>query len=106
MAKKSTRTVPKMVLSIIGEGTPDVEALCNNKIFSKAVYFEAVEGIRDAIKNKAKTAILFELGKSEYYVELDKTEWKQALQSCMNIYIEKELYEQCNDIKILIDKIK
>jgi hypothetical protein len=106
MAKKSTRTVPKMVLSIIGEGTPDAKALCDNEIFSRAVYVEAVEGIKDAIKNRAKTAILFELGKSEYYVELDKTEWKQALQSCMDMYIEKELYERCSDIKILIDKIK
>jgi hypothetical protein len=106
MAKKSTRKVPTMVLSIIGDGTPDVKALCNNEIFSKAVYSEAVEGIKDAIKNKSKTAILFELNKSEYYVELDKSEWKQALQSCMDIFIEKELYERCSEIKILIDKIK
>ena len=106
MAKKLTRKIPTMVLSVIGEGKPDVEALCNNKIFSRAVYSEAVEGIKDAIKNRAKTAILFELGKSEYYVELDKTEWKQALQTCMDRYVEKELYETCAEIKILIDKIK
>ena len=106
MAKKSTRKIPTMVLSVMGEGKPDVEALCNNEVFSKAVYVEAVEGIRDAIKNRAKTAILFELGKSEYYVELDKSEWKQALQSCMDMFIEKELYERCSEIKILIDKIK
>jgi hypothetical protein len=104
MAKKSTRKIPTMVLSTIGEGTPDVDTLCNNEIFSKAVYIEAVESIKDAIKNKSKTAILFELGKSEYYVELDKSEWKQALQSCLDRYIEKELYEACTEIKTLIDK--
>ena len=104
MAKKSTRKIPTIVLSTIGEGTPDVDTLCNNEIFSKTVYIEAVESIKDAIKNKSKTAILFELGKSEYYVELDKSEWKQALQSCLDRYIEKELYEACTEIKTLIDK--
>jgi hypothetical protein len=105
MAKKSTRKIPTMVLSVIGDGTPDVETLCSNEVFSKAVYIEAVESIKDAIKSESKTAILFELGKSEYYVELDKSEWKQSLQSCMDRYIEKELYEACAEIKILIDKI-
>lgn len=105
MAKKSTRKIPTMVLSVIGEGTPDVETLCSNEVFSKAVYIEAVESIKDAIKNKSKTAVLFELDKSEYYIELDKSEWKQSLQSCLDRYVEKELYEACIEIKTLIDKI-
>jgi uncharacterized protein YqgQ len=106
MAKKSTRKIPSMVITINGGGQADIDALCNNEIFSKAVYKEAIASIKDAIETKKKTAILFELDKSEYYVEIIKSEWKQALQSCIDKLIETEDYEMCIQIQDLIDKIK
>lgn len=106
MAKKSTRTIPKMMLSIKGEGKADIEALCNNEVFVRAVFKETVASIKDAIENKKKTAVLFELDKSEYYIEIIKTEWEQALQSCIDKLVETEDYEMCIQIKDLIDKIK
>ena len=105
MVKKSTRTIPTMMLSIKGEGKVDIEALRNNVVFIKAVYKETVAGIKDAIDTNKKTAVLFELDKSEYYIEIIKTEWKQALQSCIDKLIETEDYELCIHIKELIDKI-
>jgi hypothetical protein len=105
-AKKITRKVPSMVVSVIGDGRANIDSLCSNKIFSHAVYKETVEGIKDAIKNKKQTAILFELGKSEYYVEINKSDWKQALQSCIDKFIETEQYEKCSEIKALMLKIK
>ncbi len=95
-----------MLLTIHGGGKPDINALCNNEVFITAVYKETVEGIKDALKNKKKTAILFELDKSEHYIEIEKTQWKQALQSCMDKFIEKEEYLECVPIKELINKIK
>ena len=106
MAKKSTRKIPSMVITINGDGPADIESLCNNKIFAGAVYKEAIASIKDAINTKAKTAILFELEKSEYYIEINKSEWKQALQSCIDKLIETEDYELCSVIKELMDKIK
>jgi hypothetical protein len=106
MAKKSTRKIPSMVVTVNGGGQADIDALCNNETFSRAVYKETIAGIKDAINNKSKTAILFELAKSEYYVEISKSEWKQALQSCIDKLIETEDYEMCIQIKDLIDKIK
>jgi hypothetical protein len=105
MAKKSTRKIPSMVITINGGGQADIDALCNNEVFSRAVYKEAIASIKDAIENKKKTAILFELEKSEYYVEIIKPEWKQALQSCIDKLIETEDYEMCIQIQDLIDKI-
>lgn len=105
MAKKSTRKIPSMVININGGGQADIEALCNNNIFANAVYKEAIASIKDAITNKRKTAILFELDKSEYYVEISKSDWKQALQSCIDKLIETEDYEMCIQIQDLIDKI-
>ena len=106
MAKKSTRKIPSMVVTVNGSGPADIESLCSNKVFAGAVYKEAIAGIKDAIQTKSKTAILFELKKSEYYIELDKSDWKQALQSCIDKLIETEDYELCTLVKELIDKIK
>jgi hypothetical protein len=106
MAKKlSSRKIPSMVITVVGDGKANIESLCSNEIFTKAVFKEVVEGIRDAIKNKKSTAILFELEKSDNYLELDKKDWKQGLQICLDKFIEIEDYEKCADIKSLMDKI-
>lgn len=106
MAKKSNRQVPSMVITVKGEGETDIEALCENEVFANAVYIETIAGIKDAINTKSKTAILFQIAKSDYYLELDKSQWKQALQTCIDRLIEGEKYEECSKIKVLMDKIK
>ena len=106
MAKKSTRKVPSMVISVHGGGEANIDSLCNNEVFSKAVFKETYLGIKDAIDNKKKTAILFELEKSDYYIEIEKSDWKQALESCIDKFIETEQYEKCSEVKDLINKIK
>ena len=106
MAKKSNRQVPSMVVTIKGEGETDIEALCENEMFIKAVFIETIAGIKDAISTKSKTAILFQMAKSDYYLELDKSQWKQALQTYIDRLIEEEKYEECSKIKVLMDKIK
>jgi hypothetical protein len=52
MAKKSTRKIPSMVVTVNGGGQADIDALCNNETFSRAVYKETIAGITDAINNK------------------------------------------------------
>lgn len=106
MAKKSSRQIPSMLVTVRGEGQADIDALCENETFVKAVFTETIAGIRDAISNKNKTATLFQIAKSEYYLELDRSQWKQALQTCIDRLIEGEKYEECSKIKTLMDKIK
>jgi hypothetical protein len=106
MAKKTARKIPKMIVHTKGEGQADVEALSSNEVFSNAVFKEAFEGIKDAISTKSKTAVLFELGQSEYYIEIAKQDWEQALQSCIDKLVEDEKYEECIKIKDVIEKIK
>ena len=106
MAKKSSRQIPSMVVTVKGEGQADIEALCNNEVFVEAVFAETIAGIQDAISTRSKTAVLFQIAKSEYYLELDKSQWKQALQTCIDRFIEEEKYEDCSKIKVLMDKIK
>jgi hypothetical protein len=106
MAKKSNRQIPSMMVTVKGEGKADIEALCDNEVFIKAVFTETIAGIKDAINTKSKTAVLFQLEKSDYYLELDKNQWKQALQTCIDKHIEEEQYEECSKIKVLMNKIK
>lgn len=106
MAKKSNRQIPSMVITVKGEGETDIEALCENEVFVNAVFVETIAGIKDAIDTKSKTATLFQIAKSDYYLELDKSQWKQALQTCIDKLIEEEKYEDCSKIKVLMDKIK
>lgn len=106
MAKKSTRKIPSMVVTVNGGGEANIDSLCNNEVFSRAVYKETYLGIKDAIENKNKTAVLFELEKSDYFIEIEKPDWKQALQSCIDKFLETENYEECGKIKELMDKIK
>ena len=107
MAKKSSRTIPTVMFNINGKDKVDIDALCSNEVFTRAVFKETVNGIKDAIENRKKTAVLFELDKSEYFVEISKNDWKQALQSCIDRFISNgEKYEECIPIKELIDKIK
>lgn len=106
MAKKSTRQIPSMVVNVKGEGQTDIDALCENEVFVKAVFIETIAGIKEAINNKTKMATLFQLAKSDYFIELEKSQWKQALQTCIDKLIETEQYEECSKIKVLMDKIK
>jgi hypothetical protein len=106
MAKKETRRIPMMVLNIVGEGKADIDIICNNDTFVAAVYKETVESIKDALSRKKQTAVLFELNKSDYYIEISKDQWKQALQTCLDRLVVDERYEECSEIKIVMDKIK
>ena len=106
MAKRSNRQIPSMVVTIKGEGQADIDALCENEVFVNAVFVETIAGIKDAINTKSKTATLFQIAKSEYYLELERSQWKQALQTCIDRLIDEEKYEECSKIKVLMDKIK
>lgn len=67
-----------------------------------------VEGIKEAIESKKKTAQCFELGFTEeddfFEVELPLSEWPQALSACMSKYEEAERYDNVLDAYELLKK--
>jgi hypothetical protein len=77
MAKKPNRVPPSVVIDKAEEGGEiDLDLLIANKTFYQLVYKEAIDSISDAITSRSKTATLFELNKSEHYIEIDKPQWK------------------------------
>lgn len=101
--KKEVRRIPLMKVASNNKFTH--EHLLENNAFINAVYSETINGIEDAIKNNNKSAILFLLGNSDAHIEVNKVDWKIALESCIEHYAAVEQYELCVDIKELIDKL-
>jgi hypothetical protein len=92
-------------IAIVGKDI-DPSLLLENKKFVGLVYSETIEAIKDAFINKSKTAILFKVAYSEYQVEIGKSEWKKALEQCIEFYKKDELYEQCSEIVKLIKTLE
>ena len=67
---------------------------------------EAPEAIKDAFENKKTFATLFQVNHSEFYIDIPKPYWTAALEECIKYLIDEQRYEECKDIKKLIDSIK
>lgn len=42
---------------------------------------------------------------TEYSFSLERPQWKKALESCIRVYSEQELYEDCIEIKRLLESL-
>lgn len=62
--------------------------------------------IEYALENKSSYATLFEINESASFIQLHKRDWINALESCLKHHLEKENYEACSKINVLINKIK
>jgi hypothetical protein len=102
--KKSTRRVP--TVRVAGNMNYNHEHLLNSKEFVGSVYYETISGIEEALNCNRKTATLFSIEDSENYIEIEKEQWLDALESCIDYYSETEEYELCNEIQKLKTKIK
>lgn len=100
---KDMRVIP--IMRIKGVGDYDHSHLMNSKVFSDAVYMETIHSIKEAIKTNSKTATLFRIDDTEDTIIVDKSQFSQALDSCIEHYIELEDYETCQFIVDIKDKL-
>ena len=100
---KAMRVVP--IMKIKGVGDYNHTHLIESEVFSKAVYAEAYHSIKEAIKTKSKTATLFKIDDTEDTIILDKNQFKQALESCLEHYVELEDYETCQAVFDVKEKL-
>lgn len=68
------------------------------------------EGIEEAMKNKKKTALLFEIEMdgidSTFEISLTSKEWITALENCLKHYGEWEMSDEAIDTYLLIKELK
>jgi hypothetical protein len=68
------------------------------------------EGIAEAMKNKKKTALLFEIEldgmDTTFEISLTSKEWITALENCLKHYSEWEMGDEAIDTYLLIKELK
>jgi hypothetical protein len=66
---------------------------------------ETIFAIADGMSTNKKVISLFEVAESNYYIQLDKNNWKPALSTALEYYIEKEDWKKCIECRDLIKKL-
>jgi len=90
------------------ENTHEFEVLFKNKSIevTNAIY----SGIEKAMQNAKKTALLFEITFEEadraFEISLPRSQWVQALESCLNHFHELEMADEAIDCWKLLEAAK
>ena len=100
---KSKRKIPTFRLSITENVNYDYIATIPE--IKEAVMEETVNAIKDGVYTKKKKISLFSLANSDYYIELEKRQWKLSLQHALDYYVKTEDYNKCIECRDLIQKL-
>jgi hypothetical protein len=102
--KRTTRVIPDLRIYPLSVTTP-IEVILEAEVLVELVYTEVLPAIQQAIKAKKATATLFQINSTDAYVELPKSEWVTAIDSCISYYSTKEKYELCTELSTLKSKL-
>lgn len=80
------------------------EEVLSFKPIVEIVYIETPSAIERAITEKKDIATLLEINNSGNFVELEKSQWKSALEQCLKKAEEVQDYEKCSYIVGIIKK--
>ena len=98
------RTIPKAMFQPF-EGLTTAELL-ENEALRQLIKLETYPAIEEAVQNKKTFATLFQINTTGYYIDIPKQYWIPALEECIKYNLAEEKFEDCVEIKKLIDKIK
>lgn len=88
--------------------TAEFEEIFRNKTLKVTTHI--VEGIQEAMQQNAKTADLFEISFDDvemvYEISLPQNQWATALQSCLDLYHENDMGDECIDTWKLLEAAK
>ena len=99
------RIIPNLQFNIAQVGEPDFSVISKNEIVRDLVYSNTFEGIREAIKKRAKNAKVIEINSSGQYITIEQEDFKTALDNTLFYYEQKEDYETCAKIVELKNKL-
>ena len=105
MAKQTriSRKIPILNVFPINENTR--KTILEDDKVREFVIAEAFRSIKDAYASKKKVATLFSLNGKEVFYGIDKKDWTQALNSCIDFHIKADDFEICMEISTLLDKL-
>jgi hypothetical protein len=83
----------------------DYSKLTENESIREVIIEETITAIKDGISKNKKSTPIFEIADSNYYIELERTEWKSTLENVIKYYVDKEDYDTCVKCRDLIEKL-
>ena len=98
------RTIPKAMFQPL-DGLTATDIL-DNQGFTSLVKAETYPAIKEAFANKKTFATLFQINMTGNYIDIPKQYWVSALEECIKFNLAEEKFEDCVEIKNLIDEIK
>ena len=100
----SARKIPRALFEPVEEmraaELEETEALLN------LVKKETPLAIEEAFKANKTFATLFEINSTGMYIDIPKTQWIPALERCIAYKLEEEKFEDCIELKNLIESIR
>jgi hypothetical protein len=94
------------MLEILYNDNEDLKTLATTEEFRKFILKDSFKSIKKAIEDDIDKVELFNIFNLSLIVELEKSNYKSALESITKHYIKDENYEICSSINKLIKKIK
>jgi len=84
----------------------DSSFIQKDKKLSNLLLREVPVAIEQALKTNKESATLFEINTTGLYVNVPKTSWVSALETCVAEKVKKEEFEECIKLSDLINKVK
>jgi hypothetical protein len=97
------RKIP--IFKVVSNPGDSYDVLKTHPQVKNIVINELVIAIEEGIKKKKNSVTLFEIGGSDFVLELDKLNWTKSLQYVLEYFVEQEDYVNCIKIRDLINKI-
>lgn len=105
MTKHSSMRRKAPIFRLNASSGIDYSKLTENIEIKEAIIAETITAIKDGISKNKKSTSIFEIADSNYYIELERTEWKSTLENVMQYYVTKEDYDTCIKCRKLIEKL-
>ena len=83
----------------------DLLELRENLSFAKYVHEKTLEKIKYALNNNLDKVEIFNIFNMALIIELEKTNFKDALVKMNSIYIDEEDFEKCAELQKIINKL-
>jgi hypothetical protein len=83
-----------------------VQKISGSEVFVQMLKIQVPEKIEEAFKSKNEVATIFEINASSHFIDIPKSEWVKALETCLIWYGKEEDYKTCIKLRDLIVEIK
>lgn len=105
MKSKPTKRkqVPSLHVFPLDENTSDY--ILGSDEIKNYIYKNTYECINDAVSRRKKSAQIFRLNNTEFYLEIPQSQWINAINSCISHFEKEQEFETCAILTTLRSKI-